>query len=419
MKLARAYRGPVKKPDPGRAGAPPLYRPPGASSDRRWPRADRRFAESRHHALGTRTRLCLRVADGVAPLADVRQPGLFVFFLLGGLSVVWSSYPARSDGPLDLRSLARMGEGFFYAIVGTQLAIVLLAAPAATAGSICADKARGSLIHLLVTDLSDVEIVLGKLAARLMPVVGLIIASLPVLAIGFLLGGIEPEALIGAYVVTLAVAVLGCALALTLSVWCTKTYEALLTVFMLWTLALIAGPIESFVSLTWNVPLPAWPWMLSPFSVALAPYTRPGTTDLSEPLEFAGVTLGLSAVLVVVAIVCVRRITVRQASRPDRARKPLAIRLPFPRRLLPKPSLDRNPVLWREWQRRQPSRWVRVIWAVYAIMAGFFSVAAMCYGIPGGPGGELAALVNAFQVSIGLLLLSIGSASSLAEERPR
>ena len=138
---------------------------------------------------------------------------LFVFLLLGGLSVVWFSQVTRANGPLDLRSLARMGEGFFYAIVGTQLAIVLLAAPAATAGSICADKARGSLIHLLVTDLSDVEIVLGKLAARLMPVVGLIIASLPVLAIGFLLGGIEPEALIGAYVVTLAVAVLGCALA--------------------------------------------------------------------------------------------------------------------------------------------------------------------------------------------------------------
>ena len=344
---------------------------------------------------------------------------LFVFLLLGGLSVVWFSQVTRANGPLDLRSLARMGEGFFYAIVGTQLAIVLLAAPAATAGSICADKARGSLIHLLVTDLSDVEIVLGKLAARLMPVVGLIIASLPVLAIGFLLGGIEPEALIGAYVVTLAVAVLGCALALTLSVWCTKTYEALLTVFMLWTLALMAGPIEGFISITWNVPLPAWPWMLSPFFVALAPYIRPGTTDLSEPLEFAAVTLGLSAVLVLVAIVCVRRITVRQASRPDQARKPPAIRSLFPRRLLPQPSLDRNPVLWREWQRRQPSRWVRVIWAVYAIMAGFFGVAAMFIGrgTRTGPVGEIATLVNAFQVSIGLLLLSIGSVSSLAEER--
>ena len=36
---------------------------------------------------------------------------------------------------------------------------------------------------MLVTDLSDPEIVLGKLAARLLPVLGLVACSWPVLAI--------------------------------------------------------------------------------------------------------------------------------------------------------------------------------------------------------------------------------------------
>ena len=51
-----------------------------------------------------------------------------------------------------------------------ELALILLAAPAATAGAVCLDKARGTLDHMLVTDLSNAEIVLGKLAARLVPV---------------------------------------------------------------------------------------------------------------------------------------------------------------------------------------------------------------------------------------------------------
>ena len=65
-----------------------------------------------------------------------------------------------------LRALAQLGEGFFVAVIGTQLTLVLLAAPAATAGAICLDRSRGTLTHLLVTDLTDREIVLGKLAAR-------------------------------------------------------------------------------------------------------------------------------------------------------------------------------------------------------------------------------------------------------------
>jgi hypothetical protein len=97
---------------------------------------------------------------------------------------------------------------------------------------------------VLVTDLSDAEIVLGKLAARLVPVVGLIGCTLPVTALGTLLGGIDPVALTGAFLVTLGVAVLGCALALTLSVWGTKTHEVLLATY--------------FIILLWLLLAPAW-----------------------------------------------------------------------------------------------------------------------------------------------------------------
>ena len=63
-----------------------------------------------------------------------------------------------------------------------ELTLILLAAPAATAGAVCLDKARGTLDHMLATDLSNAEIVLGKLGVRLIPVLGLVACVLPVVA---------------------------------------------------------------------------------------------------------------------------------------------------------------------------------------------------------------------------------------------
>ena len=77
--------------------------------------------------------------------------------------------PARrrtGQGPtVSIQQLAVYGERFYSTIVSIELTLVLLAAPAATAGAICLDKARGTLDHMLAADLSNAEIVLGKLAA--------------------------------------------------------------------------------------------------------------------------------------------------------------------------------------------------------------------------------------------------------------
>ena len=123
------------------------------------------------------------------------------------------------------------------------LGLVGLAAPAATAGAICQDKARGNLALLFATDLSDAEIVLGKLAARLVPVLGMILCVAPVLAIATLFGGVDPVALIGALLVVLSCAVFGCSLALTLSVWGRKTHEVLMATYVFGILYLLAAPI--------------------------------------------------------------------------------------------------------------------------------------------------------------------------------
>ena len=132
---------------------------------------------------------------------------------------------------------------YFYRLIGVELTLVMLAAPAATAGAICVDRARGTLAHMLATDLSDPEIVLGKLAARLLPVLGLVACSWPVLALSSLLGGIDPQALTLAFAIILAVALLGCSMAMALSVWARKPHEVVLVVYTFWALVLLLWPI--------------------------------------------------------------------------------------------------------------------------------------------------------------------------------
>ena len=67
---------------------------------------------------------------------------LFVLALLLGLGMVYRS-SVRNSTLTPRQQMAEAGEAFFITMAITQLAMILLAAPAATAGAICLDKARG------------------------------------------------------------------------------------------------------------------------------------------------------------------------------------------------------------------------------------------------------------------------------------
>ncbi|HKI19252.1 MAG TPA: ABC transporter permease, partial [Isosphaeraceae bacterium] len=342
----------------------------------------------------------------------------FVLLLLVALLVIWKTTSPRG-GENDLRFMARLGEIFFLGVIGTQLTLVLLAAPAATAGAICLDRARGTLTHILVTDLSDAEIVLGKLAARLVPVLGLVACTLPMMELLTLLGGVDPDALLGAFVVTLGVALMGCSLALVFSLWVGKTHEALLGTYAVWGLWLLGRPMltQLGLALGWSLPLP--PRTADPFLLAFAPYWWPGSVSWSDYLLFLGVTSTISALLTALGILRLRSVCTREPVRRARSRssrRPVGEIGRHLQSLLRwmSPSLERNPVLWREWHRSRPSRWARMVTAVYITLASVFSVATIL-----SPSRPMAAWVNGLQVSVGLLILSVTAATSLAEERVR
>jgi ABC-type transport system involved in multi-copper enzyme maturation permease subunit len=353
---------------------------------------------------------------------------LFVAALLAAMVFVWSS-EVGGRGAVTTRMLAQAGEMFYHALVGTQLVLVLLAAPAATAGAICLDKARGTLAHLLVTDLSDAEIVLGKLLARLIPALGLVACALPVMALATLLGGVDPKALTGAFLVALGTAALGCALALALSVWGTKTHEVLLLTYAILILWVLGGPAVYMFRWTWGGTwqLPEWLTDSNPFWLTIAPYSSPGAVTLADDLTFLAATLGLSATLTVLAIARLRAVATRQAGRPGRGWRWLrSWRRHFPTRpwlwtrWLPGPSLDGNPVLWREWHRNRPTRWGGLVWALY--VAASLVVTFMMIALSVGSSRsqlEIGSVLVGGQVALGFLIVSVTAATTLAEERVR
>ncbi|WP_422932152.1 ABC transporter permease [Singulisphaera sp. PoT] len=357
--------------------------------------------------------------------------------LLGiGLTAVWIG--GRDDaGEMSLKQQADVGRGFYVVTTFLVLGLVGLVAPAATAGAICVDKARGSLTLLLTTHLTDSEIVLGKLAARLLPVLGLIACAAPVQSLATTLGGVDPAQVFGAILVCLACAIFGCSLALTLSVWGRKTHEVILATYALGILYLLLAPIwAAFFPTITGLARPGWvpgPMALLPYNpvfLVFAPLGSPpiGPIGLEAQARFLGIGLMASMLLVVASIWRIRHVVVHQAGRRGATRwagwLPRILRGPFARLSRPSPwlspSLDGNPVLWRERQRRRPSAWSAAIWGLYGLISGVASLWSIVEIVHGNVMAmELGAVINGVQVSAGLLLLSVSAATSLAEERQR
>ena len=180
---------------------------------------------------------------------------------------------------------------------------------------------------MLATDLSNAEIVLGKLGVRLIPVLGLIACLLPVVALTSLLGGIDPLALVGLFLAAIGCAFVGCSLAMALSVHGRKIHEVLIMTYLLivlWVLGRSLLEVVSFV-LTGGPrgligrSLEVWLRWSNPYFLVLVPYALPGRADVLTYLGFLAACLAFSAALVVLATVRIRRVALVQAGRPAAA----------------------------------------------------------------------------------------------------
>jgi ABC-type transport system involved in multi-copper enzyme maturation permease subunit len=98
--------------------------------------------------------------------------------------------------------LSRMAEEFVYSILWLQTAAIYVLTPAYLAGALAEEKERGTLELLFTTHLTDREIVIGKLAARLAHLAGVLLAGVPLLVLTQLWGGVDIRLLTAAFVLS-------------------------------------------------------------------------------------------------------------------------------------------------------------------------------------------------------------------------
>jgi ABC-type transport system involved in multi-copper enzyme maturation permease subunit len=307
--------------------------------------------------------------------------------------------------------MASVGSAVSDTIKGVELMLALALVPAVTAGAICQEKRRGALALMMATDLSDAEIVLGKLASHLVVVLGVVACSLPVLAISSVFGGAGAVETIQGAVVIVSVAVLSVSVALGFSIWARKAHEALMATYATWAVWLLALPLWSELPLG---PVPTLVYVSNPFWVIFGGvwFPRLGAGPLGDAAAFAVGALTVSFGLIKLAITRIRAVTVRQASGPTtisaRRRRPGSPYGPTRRR---NARLDRDPAFWLETRQRQASSWGGMIGRLYAVISlvvTIFVAASSPMTVPG---------TGAFIVAVGLLMLSTTAAMSLAEER--
>jgi len=152
---------------------------------------------------------------------------------------------------VTLGDVSHFGILFFQLLAFFQLTLVIFFSSLLAAAAVAQEKDRRTFILLLMTDLRNHELVLGKLFGSLMQITILLVAALPVLASCVLLGGTTFEQVLDAFLVlfgsALAAGSLGCLIAL----WRDRTFQTLAVTVLGLVLYLVLVEAIGFIGTFW------------------------------------------------------------------------------------------------------------------------------------------------------------------------
>jgi len=158
--------------------------------------------------------------------------------LLGGVCVIWLAvYGAWQGGADSIALQARMGEYLFRLLGFIQLGAIAVFAPIFLSGAIAGEREEDKFDALLMTSLSNREIVVGKLLSRSVILMLLIAMATPFMALFVLFGGVEPAALLRVFLANVALLLFTGSECLYLSVRSNGAGTALIRAY--WRLALL------------------------------------------------------------------------------------------------------------------------------------------------------------------------------------
>jgi ABC-type transport system involved in multi-copper enzyme maturation permease subunit len=326
-----------------------------------------------------------------------------------------------------LGDTARFGLLLFQVLTYVQLTLLLFFAALSGASTVTQEKDRRTFVLLLLTDLRNREIVLGKLLGSLLQIGLFLAGAIPLLALNLLLGGVSAGQIIQAAVVLAATGLAAGSLGLLVALWRDKTFQALaLTVLFLVLYLFLVHALDLVPNL---FALLGMEDLVSPQTISrvqsyLEPYlalrevVEPPPDGAQPAYGFGLAMLGVSLLLNGYSILRLRVWNpsgepIMQRERPedqdedkDRARAhaaPGAVRHVWP-----------NPILWREIRTRAYGRRPLLVKLAYFVVVGLVCYYAFA---PGG-GREWAAARGLVPVGIlSLLLVSAQAVTAITSER--
>ena len=187
----------------------------------------------------------------------------------------------------NIGDVSRFGSLLFQLFSIVQLVLVLFFSSLLAAAAVAQEKDRHTFILLLMTDLTNAELVLGKLFASLLFVLVLLAAVVPIFALSLLLGGVAPAQVFWVVAATAASALASASLGSTVALWREKTFQTLAMTTLL--LVLYLGIIEAAVavggtSTVLSLSVEEWAAQLSPFRAVMA---------ILDPLQWTEASGGL------------------------------------------------------------------------------------------------------------------------------
>ena len=228
----------------------------------------------------------------------------YVAALLVLMTTAWLRL-AGAQRVRDVGDLARFGAILFQILAPLQLALAVFFSAVFAASAVAQEKDRRTLVLLLLTRLSNSELVLGKLLASLLSVLVMLVGALPLFMLSALLGGVSFDQIARVFAVTLASVLVCGSLGSTLALWREKTFQALAMTVLVLGLWLAAGRIVATGWLGpswWGIGCQSWAAGLSPLE-AIFQATRPYLHDPQNRAILGGPTAPVNLFLAVAVLI--------------------------------------------------------------------------------------------------------------------
>lgn len=172
--------------------------------------------------------------------------GIFLSLLILTVYLVYQGTKTTGQIQTDLARQTRLGRDLFEWVVFVMLALVLFFVPGLTAGAIAGERERQTLLPLQVTLLRPRNIFVGKVLAAMSFLVLLLVATLPVMMVAYLLGGIRVIDGVKGLGIVFVVAVLLTVMIAALSSMTRRVQTATLLAYGFTALIIMLGPLLFF-----------------------------------------------------------------------------------------------------------------------------------------------------------------------------